>query len=332
MLSEFEGRTLNFGVALYESAFGTELRRFDPRREGRSDDPMSLASLSLGHGAPIHRTAWALQFVEVTGTEFDAESEAELLNWWVYAGAVLIEIASLCWEPVPVGLRAPIYDEDDLGPLFSSFIPHTREGTRLRGAPAIELRRFEFWPELESFAEAARATPAYASVLETMRPLGKKDRRRLQRLSREIGSALDEELLDARYDEVRGRAPDLVAEAYDSAPGYLREFAHAVRAYNELLNYAFWAILTIAESDPGVVVIDAAPGAMRLTRTGRHEDLSLALEHVDSLIFLSPPAPFVVQAADPIDGVYLARRQMVQWRVEVITDVSGRRLAALERV
>ena len=331
VLSEFEERTLNLGVALGESAFGSDLRRFDPRKNERSEDPMSLASLSLGHGPPIHRTEWALEFVRMTGQGFSAEAERELLEWWIDAGAVLIEIASLCWEPVPIGLRAPVYDEDDLGPLFSSFIPHTREGVRTGRAREIDLRSADFWRELVAFAEAARETPAYAAVVDAMGPLGKKDRRRLQRLAREIGSRLEEELAGTTYDEARRRAPALVAQAYDSVPSPLREFAHAVRAYNELLNYAFWAALTIAESEHGIVMVDSAAGTTRLTRDGRHEDLALALDHVGSLIFLSPPAPFVVEVAEPIDGVYLTRRQMVQWRVETISDVSGRRLAALER-
>jgi hypothetical protein len=331
VLSGFEERTLDFGVALHESAFGRDLRRFDPRKDERSDDPMSLASLSLGHGPPIHRTEWALAFAHETGRAIDVDAERELLEWWAVAAATVIAITSPCWGPVPVGLRAAVYDEDDLGPLFSYYIPRTREGARTTGAGAIDLRGVEFSQELTRFAEAARASPAYAAVLDTMRPLGKKDRRRLQRLARDIGSRLEEELAGVNYEEARRRAPDILRRAYDSAPRPLREFAKAVRTFNELLNYALWTALAIAESDEGIFVVETMPGAVRLSRDGRHEDLALALEGVGGLVFLSPPAPFVLEAAEPIDGVYLTRRQRVQWRRETIVDVSGRRLAALER-
>lgn len=333
MLSDLEARTIEAGFALRESPFGAALRAFHPGRRAQGGFGESLASLELNHGPAFHRTLWALDLMERTGQRVDLGPERDYLRWWQAGLQAVAGIASLCWGEIPVDLRIAVMDEDDLGALYSRYIPGSRGGGPPARALAFQgLDSGEVRTALDALGTAASCTPSYIEARERIQDLRSHGGRRTllkqrSRIEDRLERATAEPLT---LDEAREVMQETIRHGYDDAADAVRAAAHAVQAHDELINHVLWALLGLAEQEHLAPPLSGDVSPARQRGTGRHIDVRVTIRDQPGFLSGSPPSPFLLDAGLPLDGLYLSRRQHVQWRVATYVDIGGRRLAALE--
>jgi hypothetical protein len=194
------------------------------------------------------------------------------------------------------------------------------------------LDRGEVGEALDKLVREVLATECYPACLQSVRDLrGQGGRRALSKFARRV---------DRRLNVIHEAAPNLIAfgapartwisEAYIDAPAAVRAVGQAVQAHNELVQSILWTLLGLAEHPSEPVLTTALPAASRLRRKGRHADLTLTTQGWSLGLLGNPPFPLAIQADTPVDGVYLTRSQLIQLLFDPLTDVTGRRLGALE--
>jgi hypothetical protein len=312
--------------------FGAELRGYDPRRE-RANEPGSMAQWENQKGPPLHRTFFALELCNITGSDFDRQLEAPYLQWVGGALQAMGSYASRCWSDIPLDLRTEVVDEDDLGVIHSRYIPVTRHGPVDAKAENFGgLGEGEARETLMEMVDQVLATDCYARALEAVRDLRHHGgRRALEKFGRRVRARLDE--IDDGAANLLAAGPmlrDYVRKAYRDAPDGVAEAGEAVQALNELVQAILWTLLGVAEQLEEPEQYQALPSACRLRRHGRHHDLSLTTGSSEMVLHGSPPSPFMIAAGTPVDGIYLSRSQLVQLMFEPLADVTGRSLGALE--
>jgi hypothetical protein len=331
-MTHLEVAVWHAGLALRAADFGAELRARDPGGE-RADQSGSLAQWELQHGPPLHRTFYALEFCDLTEQEFDRRLEADYLRWVGGALQAVGSYAARCWGEIPLDLRMEVVDEDDLGVIYSRYIPVTRHGPVDRRAEAFEgLGEGEARESLLELTRKVLATDCYARAHGAVRDLRHRGgRRALEKFGRRIRAQLDE--IDQAADNVIAAGPPLreyIRRAYRDAPAGVREAGQASQALNELIQAVLWTLLGMAEQPHDPQPHTTLPAACRLRREARHHDLSITTQDFGMVVQGSPPSPFAIAAGTPVDGIYLSRSQLVQLMYEPLADVTGRRLGALE--
>lgn len=333
MITELEEAAVAAGLALRASSFGRSLRGHDPRGDRRHKGSGSLAQHEIQHGPPLHRTLFALEYCEATGAGFDRTAETDYLLWVARALEAVGSLAARCWGDIPLDIRSEVVDQDDLGPIQSRYIPGARKGAVDSGAMAFEgLGRGDVGEALDKLVREVLATECYPACLQSVRDLrGQGGRRALSKFARRV---------DKRLNVIHEAAPNLIAfgapartwisEAYIDAPAAVRAVGQAVQAHNELVQSILWTLLGLAEHPSEPVLTTALPAASRLRRKGRHADLTLTTQGWSLGLLGNPPFPVAIQADTPVDGVYLTRSQLIQALFDPLTDVTGRRLGALE--
>lgn len=331
-VTELETAVWRAALAMRAADFGAHLRERSPRG-ARHAEAGSLAQWELGHGPPLHRTCFALEFCEITGHQYDRQLEAGYIRWVSRALDAVGSYAARCWGDIRLDLRIEVVDEDDLGAIHSRYIPVTRHGPVDQHVEVFEgLGDGETRDALLEMVHEVLATDSYARALETSRDLRRNGgRRALEKFGRRIRTRLEE--IDQDADNLLASGDSMrqyVHEAYRDAPPGVCDAGQAVQAFNELVQAMLWTLLGAAEQADAPKPYTTLPAACRLRRVGRHHDLSTTMQEARMVVHASPPSPFVIAAGTPVDGIYLSRSQLVQLMFEPLVDVTGRSLSALE--
>jgi hypothetical protein len=294
----------------------------------------SLASLESGHHPAIHRTHWAFEFQWRTGKVLDLGPEAEHVQWWSSAAEAVAGIAALCWAPVPSEVRALVMDEDDLGPFFSRYIPATRVGSSA-AVSSTAFREPGTLAALRSLGAAAVATPSCQLAAISTNQLDEQDMLELtecrERIETTIGETIEPGLTGETVLSSEAARRMVLADGYRGASFAVQAAVAAVQQHNELVNHVLWVLLGIAEQrEAPTVLAEIGNGPLRQQRDGRHVDIRITLHSSDVASLRPIPAPLIIQAGLPSDGVYLIRAYRSQWSGGTHTDITARRLAALE--
>jgi len=223
-----------------------------------------------------------------------------------------------------------VFDQDDLGPAASIYIPATREHEYGPALAFAGLDSEEVAPKIAAVVDACRSTPCHEHVRELAETASSHASflRKLEQERRRIISSLNfREPLT--IGQTHARQYGIVQRCYDSAPSDVRAFADAVRAYNELLNYVLFAVLGFAEGHD-VIEITEDTGPLRCRRKPRL--LWVHFASFDPQISLAghPPSPFVLKAETPLDGLYISEGTSMRWSGRSLVDVHARRIRELE--
>lgn len=338
MISPLEQATLDACAAFHGSQFGAALRERSPQARDDPDGPFAdpLLMYEINGGAPIARTLHTLHMLEMSRETIDCSGIQEYVEWIGKAMQAVQRLAQMCWAPIPKLERQLIYDEDDLGPAGSPYLPASRydemgpsldfEG--LAGSPAREAWR--------NLALAVRETPCYLAAKEAGEALQEPELRAEAVACREATSVACLAILNGppiRLGEALDRQRARIRNAYLQASSQLQQAAAGIRAHSELVNHLLWAVLCAAERSEahGEVTADLSEddlGAVRLTGQ-RPRHITLVMQ--ERLWIGHPPSPFVIDNDTPCSGVYIVRGAMVQFEATGLVDVEGTRLASLEQ-
>jgi len=285
-MTDLESAVWRAALATRAADFGAQLRERDPRGERRIR-PGSLAQWEAQHGPPLHRTFYALEFCNITGQQFDRRLEADYLQWIGGALQAIGSYAARCWGDIPLDLRMEVVDEDDLGVIYSRYIPVTRHGPVDQRAEAFEgLGEEEAREALLEMTREVRATDCYARAHVAVRDLRRYGgRRALEKFGRRIRARLDE-IEEAADNLIAAGSPlqEYIREAYREAPAGLSEAGRASQALNELIQAVLWTLLGMAERSHDPQPYTELPAACRLQRDGRHHDLSVTTQDFDMVV------------------------------------------------
>ena len=339
MISPLEQAALEACGAFHSSQFGAALRERSPQArhdpEGPFGDP--LVMYEINGGAPIARTLRTLRMMQMAGEPIDPKNSIqEYLEWIGKAMHAVQRLVQMCWAPIPKHERQLIYDEDDLGPAGSPYLPASRYDET---GPSLDFEELagsaarEAWRNL---VQALRQTPCYLVVKAAGEALQEPGLRAEAVACRESTSADRLAILDGRpiqLGEALDRQRALIRDAYRQASRQLQQAAAAIRAHGELVNHLLWAVLCAAERSEarGEAVADLSEddlGAMRLTGQ-RPQNISLVTQ--ERLWIGHPPSPFVIDNHTPCSGLYIVRGTMLQFEATGLIDVEGTRLASLEQ-
>lgn len=332
MISELEQAVITAGEAFAAAPIGEALREHHPGRRGGPDRPHDqLAMYELNGGAAGRRTLRALELLSLGEEMLPAEAVAEQTRWVEGLLRAIQRLAQMCWAPIPVSARTLILDEDDAGPAASHYITGSRVdeyGPSLAFERLDEAQTREPWREVVRCARSTAAyknARAYSSTLERgpVRAEAHSARHRVNEQVRALGRQR------IRIHDYLAAKRQLILDAYEDSSSELRAAAASIRAYNALVNHILFAVVGIGEQLHNTPLFTRELGPLRATVAHRYERLSLAITAEDAP-WITPPDPFVVEAASPLDGVYLSDAAMMQFAVESIVDVSGVRLAAFE--
>jgi len=334
VVTALEQAVLAVGHVLRETAFGRTLQRYHPStRGGGPDEPPEdpLVFFEVNHSPAITRTLMVLEMHQQAHAQLDVSSAREYLEWVARAARAIQRLAQFLWQPIPVALRNAVVDEDDLGPSTSRYLPASRFD---KPGPAL-MEGLTDSPARKAWyvvSQAARATECYAATRAAADRLSQPELRTL--LDRRRGDVLRD--LDAvarggpiTIGDAQQRRLEIVRNAYRAGPAELRGPAHAIRAYNKLVNHVLWAVLGIAERSGDLPVLTESLGAVRSQGRGRERRVTVTIRALDLWIG-HPPSPYVIDACIPVDGLYLSSETMVQWATEELVDLTGRRLGDLE--
>jgi hypothetical protein len=336
VISELERATIAACGAFHAGQIGEGLRRFSvaSRSGGPGElDADQLVKYEVNAGPPITRTMRTLQMWDMGGGGEGTAGAEDLLRWLPGAVAAVQRLAQLCWQPISQRERTLVFDEDDLGPAASWYLPATRSdetGPSLQFEGLAGSEALDAWKQV---SRRARETDAYAAAAEAGQALKE------PALARELQSCRDacarklQEVVEGppiTLGEVIDTQKRLVRHAYDDASAPLREAAFAIRAYSELINHLLWAVLCAAGSRTGLKAIDGDLGAVRVDGAqARPQHLWIVMD-LDVWIG-NPPTPFVIEKGLPCDGLYVMDASLTQWEVTGLVDIRGTRIASLER-
>lgn len=334
MISLLEQAALEACGAFHGSQFGAALRERSPQARHNLKGPFGdpLLKYEINGGAPIARTLRTLQMMQMGREPIDPSSIQEYLEWIGKAMQAVQRLAQICWAPIPKRERQLIYDEDDLGPAGSPYLPASRydeigpalnfEG--LAGSAALEAWR--------NMVHALRRTPCYRAARAAGEALQEPELRAEAVACREATSVACRAILDGppmRLGEALDRQRARIRDAYLQASPQLQQAAAAIRGHSELVNHLLWAVLCAAEHSEAVADLSEDNlGAMRLTGQ-RPQNISIVMQ--ERLWIGHPPSPFVIDNHTPSSGVYIVHGTMLQFEATGLVDVEGTRLASLER-
>lgn len=337
VISDLERAAIGACAAFHEGQIGEGLRRFSvAARHGGPDEAPSdqLVMYEVNSGAPVARTLRTLQMMEMSGTPVDTSGAEQFLEWIPRAVAAIQRLAQMCWQPIPKRERKLVFDEDDLGPAASAYLPATREDQL--GPSLVEFEGLAGSDALESWKELsrwARQTEAYAAAKEAGEALQNPALNRELVACREGCSQRLREVLEGppiTLGDTLDKQKDLIRGAYDGASADLRQAAIAIRGYSELVNHLLWAVLCAADSGEGLQTLEGDLGAARVSGSDvRPQHLSVVMD--DRVWIGNPPAPFVIEQGLPVDGLYVLQASMFQFEQTGLVDIQGARLASLER-
>jgi hypothetical protein len=337
VISPLERAALDACEAFHSSQFGAALRERSPQArygpEGPPADP--LAMYEINGGAPIARTLRTLQMMQMGRESIDPSSIQEFLEWIGNAMQAVQRLAQMCWAPIPKRERQLIYDEDDLGPAGSPYLPASRYdqlGPSLQFEGLARSSAVGAWRDL---VQVLRQTQCYQAATAAGEALQEPTSRAEAVACRDTTSAARRAILAGppiRLGEALDRQRALIRDAYVQASPELQQAATAIRAHNELVNHLLWAVLCAAERSEarGETVADLSEddlGAMRLSGQ-RPQEITLVLQ--ERLWIGHPPSPFVIDNQTPCSGVYITRGTMMQLEATGLMDIEGTRLASLE--
>lgn len=227
-------------------------------------------------------------------------------------------------------VRTLIVDQDDLGPVVSSYI----QGSRLhQPGPALRFAGLDgeaVQAAIDELVATCRTTPCYQTALEQTRRV-EADRALRVRLTQQRQRVL--RALRPRQQELIGefhsRAWKIVERAYSSADADVSAVANAVRAHNELVNYVLFVLLGLSETAQ-TYTIGAESGPIRARRKPRLLWAHFATYDEQPAYIGHPPAPFVLSGNTPLDGLYVLEGSTFRFGGRELMDVNARRLRELE--
>jgi hypothetical protein len=163
VISPLEQAALQACAAFHGSKFGAALRERSPQARADPQGPFAdpLVMFEINGGAPIARTLHTLHMLAMSGQPIDRNAIREYVAWVGRAMQAVQRLAQMCWAPIPKRERQLIYDDDDLGPAGSPYLPASRyddigpwlEFEGLAGSAALAA-----WREL---VQVVRQTPCY---------------------------------------------------------------------------------------------------------------------------------------------------------------------------
>jgi len=331
MVTELELATLDLGQALRECEFGQRLREFHPSRRAGQASFQSLASYELSSGPALRRTFHALEMTKLAGQPLDlTDDDRDYVTWVGKAWRAMQRIAGHCWQPIPPRVRLLVIDQDDLGPLASHYIPVSREHEYGPALAFAGLDTTDVTAKISAVTSACHATPCHAHVAALAeRVQGDTTFRRELSRTRELIVSKLTLRKDLTIGQNTARRNTIVRTAYDAAPADVRNFAEAIRAYNELVNYILFAVLGLAESHE-IIEIREDTGPIRCRRKQRL--LWVHFASFDPRLSLTghPPSPFVLAANTPLDGLYILEGTSLRWSGRSLVDVHARRIREIE--
>ncbi|HYZ79035.1 MAG TPA: hypothetical protein VE596_16845 [Gaiellaceae bacterium] len=330
-MNDVELATLELGRTLREREFGQRLREIHPSRRAGEASFDSLAAYELSSGPAVRRTFHTLEMTNLAGQPLNlTDEDREYVTWIGQAWLAMRRIAGRCWRPIPPDVRLLVIDQDDLGPAASPYIPASREHEYGPALAFAGLDTPEVAEKITAVVEACRSTACHEHVSELVE-CGQSDTAFLRTLAAQRARIVSR--LDFRerltIGEANQRRYAIVQRAYDSAPADVREFADAVRAYNELVNYVLFAVLGFAEGHE-IIEINEDTGPIRCRRKPRLLWVHFASFDPRLLLASHPPSPFVLKASTPLDGLYMLEGSSMRWSGRTLVDVHARRMRELE--
>lgn len=331
MVTNLEQATFDLGRLLRDREFGQKLRELHPSRRAGEAAFESLSSYELSSGPALRRTFHALEITKMASQPLNlTDADRQYISWVGEAWRAMQRVAGRCWRPVPSHVRLLAVDQDDLGPTVSPYIPASREheyGPALRFAGLDDVDVEE---RIATVVAACRATPCHehvAALSAQVQADASLRRRAAQQRERIVSRLTFQERLT--IGQANERRSSIVQQGYDTAERDIREFALAVRAFNELVNYVLFTILGLAEAHE-IIEVSEDTGPIRCRRKPRL--LWVHFASFDPRISLAghPPAPFVMNTGTPLDGLYILEGSSVSWSGRTLVDVHARRISDLE--
>jgi hypothetical protein len=335
LVTALEQAVLDAGEVFRSASFGAALQRYHPGRRGGAAGVVAdpLLMFEVNESPAIIRTFKVLDMHARAGAPLDITPVREYVDWVAAAARAIQRLAQLLWQPIPVPIRTAVFDEDDLGPGTSSYLPKSRFdeiGPALRFEELDGQLCREAW---RTVSRESRSTDCYNAAREAAERLKRQPlHNQLNQHRRDILARLQAAVSGGpiTIGDAQARQQEIVRDAYIDSPIQLREAAYAIRAYNELVNHILWAVLGIAESTDEVVAFTRNVGAVRVSGRGRNSTTTITMEALKTWVG-HPPSPYVIEAGLPIDGLYLSRGNLVQIAVtDMMLDLTGRRLGDLE--
>jgi hypothetical protein len=333
LVTDLELAVFELGQMLRDREFGQKLTGFHPSRwAGESAAFQSLSSYELSSGPALRRTFKTLEMTQMAGQPLDLSADDhDYIAWVEQAWRAMQRIAGRCWRPIPAHVRLLVFDEDDLGPTVSPYIPASREHEYGPALAFAGLDDTHVEEKIAGIVAACRSTPCYEHVAALAERVGDDValRRRIKVERDGIVSRLTvrERLTIGQANE---RRSEIVRRGYDDATDRdVREFAAAVRAYNELVNYVLFAVLGLAEAHE-IIEISDDTGPIRCRRKPRLLWVHFASFDPRLALTSHPPSPFVLRIGTPLDGLYMLEGTSMHWSGRSLVDVHARRLRELE--
>lgn len=319
-------------MTLRARELGQRLRELHPSRRAGQASFDSLASYELNSGPAVRRTFQTLEMTKLAGQPLDlTDEDRDYVLWIGKVWRAMQRIAGFCWRPIPPHVRLLVFDQDDLGPAASHYIPASREHEYGPALAFAGLDGADVTEKITALVEACRSTACHEHVSELVERT-KSDAAFLQRLAKKreqiVASLNFAERLT--IGETHRRRYSISQRCYDSAPLDIREFACSVRAYNELVNYVLFALLGFAE---GHDIIEIREGTGPIHCRCKPRLLWVHFASFDPRLSLAghPPSPFLLKVNTPLDGLYVLEGSSMRWSGRSLVDVHARRIRELEQ-
>jgi hypothetical protein len=333
VISGLEQVTLAACSAFADSQFGAALRQRSPQTRHRENDLFGdpLITFEINGGAPIARTLKTLQMLEMSHEPIEREAIQEYVAWIGQAMQAVQRLAQMCWAPIPKRERQLIYDEDDLGPAGSPYLPASRHDETGPSLAFEGLSGSEALAAWRAVVAELRQTPCYEGAKAAGVALGEPRLHAEAVACHEATQDACLALLDGppmTLGEALDGQRQIIRNAYVDASEDLQRAAAAIRGHSDLINHLLWAVLCAAERTE--VVADLSQddlGPMRITGH-RPQQISLAMQ--ERLWIGHSPSPFVIDNQTPCSGLYIVKGSMVQFENIGLVDIHGTRVASLE--